>query len=198
MQKGSYDIFSDFEGTIGVPKISYKEWVKARSPEPTKSKIEDEFNKRMGKVSKVRTAESWADYLVMYSGLLTSDDFEQIASKYSLNSKFEWWCKRYLTLHGYSRLNLNVITRGFAPIAKLYFRRNDVRKTFSEMKVLVSKIVGSEPLMEKGTVFKGLKSVVYMKRKFVKDGHFMLGDDEEESEFAGYSYFVNISGSENT
>ena len=47
--------------------------------------------------------------------------------------------------------------------------------------------------MDNTGAMKGIKSTIFAKRKFVKDGHVMLGDDGDEWEFKNYPYFVNLS-----
>lgn len=110
-----------------------------------------------------------------------------------MNKIFESWCKRFLKAHDYERANLTVVTRGFAPIARNYFERSDVKATLHDLKISIAALIGSEPYIDKLGVMKGLKSVIYPKRKFVKDGHIMLGDEGEEREFGNYPYFVNLS-----
>ncbi|MGI0091265.1 MAG: hypothetical protein ACREBS_06110 [Nitrososphaerales archaeon] len=199
----SYDIFSDFEGTIAVPEISYKEWVKKKRASPEVGrKMDEEYEKRMNRVRSERSTESWTGYLKMYSNLLSAEDFKQMALEYSLNPVFLWWCKKFYGLHGVKDgkqkgLNVTVVTRGFAPVARLFFQREDVRKSLENMNIAASKVVGSEPLLnnkrERFGMVKGLQSVVYAKRKYVREGHIMLGDDGEEKEFANYGQFVNLS-----
>ena len=113
--------------------------------------------------------------------------------KYSLNKIFESWCARFLKAHNYTSANITVVTRGFAPIARYFFERTDVKNDLDALKITVQSITGSEPYLDKKGVMKGLKSVVYLKRKYVKDGHVMLGDEGEEQEFANYPYFVNLA-----
>ena len=198
----SFDIFSDFEGTIAVPEISYKEWAKKKVSPELRSEIYEEYENRMSRVRAERSIQSWTEYLKMYSDLLSVEDFKQMAMEYSLNPTFLWWCKKFYSLHGVTdgkqkRLNVTVVTRGFAPIARLFFQKDEVRRSLNEMNVIISKVVGSEPLLnyknEKTGLVNGLGPVVYNKKRLIKDGHIMLGDGDEEREFANYGQFVNLS-----
>jgi hypothetical protein len=186
-----YDLFSDFEGTIVLPEISYKEWIASRVIDI--SQFESEWGKRLDQAKKDRLPKSWESYLDLYSGLFTQQDFQDISRKYSLNKLFESWSTRFLKAHNYVTANIAVVTRGFAPIARYFFDRTDVKNALGALRITVQSITGSEPYMDKKGTMKGLKSVVYLKRKFVKDGHIMLGDDGEEHEFANYPYFVNLA-----
>lgn len=185
------DLFSDFEGTIVLPEISYKDWVISRVKD--RAQFESEWGKRLEQARKDRSPKSWESYLDLYSGLFTQQDFYDISMKYSLNKIFESWCTRFLKAHNYGSANISLVTRGFAPIAKHFLDRTDVKSAFRALKVTVQSITGSEPFIDKEGVMKGLKSVVYLKRRYVKDGHIMLGDEGEEYEFANYPYFVNLS-----
>ena len=184
------NLFSDFEGTVVLPEVSYKEWVYSRVED--KAKFESEWEKLLQQAKKERSAQAWESYLNLYTGLFTLQDFKDISEKYSFNKMFESWCTRYLRAHNYETANLSIVTRGFAPIARHFFERRDTRRALDSLKVSLGSIVGSEPFMDKRGVMKGLKSVVYLKKKFIKDGHIMLGDEGEETEFANYPYFVNL------
>ncbi len=187
----SYDLFSDFEGTLVVPEISYKEWVLPKVSE--REKFETEYDRRLKKAREERSAKAWEDYLGLYFGLFSFQDFKEMSTKYSVNKMFGSWCARFLKAHGYDKISLTVLTRGFATIARLFFERADVKSVLREYRVSLGSVIGSEPYLDKQGIVKGVKSVVYLKRKFVKDGHIMLGDDGEEKEFGNYSYFVNFS-----
>jgi hypothetical protein len=185
------NLFSDFEGTVVLPEVSYKEWVSQRIEE--KAKFESEWEKRLQQAKKERTVQVWERYLDLYSGLFTLQDFKDISAKYSLNKVFESWCARFLKAHNYEMANLTIVTRGFAPIARHFFGRQDTKRALDSLKISLSAVIGSEPFMDKRGVMKGLKSVIYLKKKFIKDGHIMLGDEGEEIEFASYPYFVNLA-----
>ena len=185
------NIFSDFEGTFVLPEISYKEWVLPRVED--KPKFETEWGKRLEQAKNERTMQAWEHYLDLYSGLFTLQDFKDISAKYSLNKIFESWCARFLKAHSYEAANLTIVTRGFAPITRHFFERQDTKKALGALKISLRGIIGSEPFIDKRGVMKGLKSAVYLKKKFIKDGHVMLGDEGEETEFANYPYFVNLA-----
>lgn len=184
------NIFADFEGTLVLPEVSYKEWVLPRVGD--KPKFESEWERRLEQTKNERSIQAYERYLDLYSGLLTLQDFKDISAKYSLNKIFESWCTRYLRAHNYEAANLTIVTRGFAPIARYFFERTDTKRALGSLKISLGAIIGSEPFTDKRGVMKGLKSVVYLKKKFVKDGHVMLGDEGEETEFAKYPYFVNL------
>lgn len=190
-QRTPYELFSDFEGTIVLPEVSYRDWVSSRVPE--KEKFEAECADRLKRAREAQSIQAWENYLDIYSKLFTLQDFKEISLKYSMNKIFESWCKRFLKAHDYESASLTVLTRGFAPIAKYYFERADVKTKLHDLKISLGSLIGSEPYIDKQGVMKGLKSVICLKRKFVKDGHIMLGDEGEEREFGNYSYFVNLS-----
>lgn len=190
-RRSTYDVFSDFEGTIVLPEISYKEWILPKVSE--RREFEVDYEARMSRVRQERSVEAWKNYLELYSKLLSVNDFKEIASIYSMNRIFQSWCARFMKAHDYPSANLTVVSRGFAPIIRYYFDRQDVKRTLNELKISQVVIMASEPLIDKNGLVKNLKSVVYSKRKFVKDGHVMLGDDSEEREFGNYPYFVNLS-----
>lgn len=185
------DLFSDFEGTIVLPEISYKDWVMSRVKD--RAQFVSEWGRRLEQTRKDRSSKSWESYLDLYSGLFTQQDFRDISMKYSLNKIFESWCTKFLKAHNYGSANISLVTRGFSPVAKHFFDRTDIKNAFRALKITVHSIIGSEPYMDKRDVMKGLKSVVYLKRRYVKDGHIMLGDAGEEYEFANYPYFVNLA-----
>lgn len=185
------NLFSDFEGTVALPEVSYKDWVSSRVEDI--AKFEVEWGKRLQQAKDQRNAQAWEHYLNLYSGLFTLQDFKAISAKYSLNKIFESWCARFLRAHNYEKASLTIVTRGFAPITRHFFERQDTKKALDSLNIFLVGIVGSEPFMDKRGVMKGLKSVVYLKRKFIKDGHIMLGDESEEKEFANYPYFVNLT-----
>lgn len=184
-------VFSDFEGTIVLPEVSYKDWVSSRAE--NKANFESEWDVRLQQVKRERSIQTWEHYLDLYSGLFTVQDFKDISLKFSLNKIFESWCTKFLKAHSFDTANIVIITRGFAPIARDFFARVEVKMRLAALKVSVSSIIGSEPNMDKSGLMRGLKSVVYVKRKFVRDGHIMLGDDGEEAEFMKYPYFVNLA-----
>ncbi|MDG6996563.1 MAG: hypothetical protein JRN52_11635 [Nitrososphaerota archaeon] len=190
-KSSSYDLFSDFEGTIVLPEVSYRDWVSSRVED--REKFETEWESRLKRAKEEWSTSAWESYLDLYSKLFTLKDFKEISLKYSINKIFESWCSRFLKAHGYERANLTVVTRGFAPVAKNFFDRTDIKRRLSDLKITVGSVIGSEPYIDKLGVMKGLKSVICMKRKFVKDGHIMLGDEGEEKEFGSYPYFVNLS-----
>lgn len=185
------DLFSDFEGTVVLPEVSYKDWVSSRVED--KAKFESEWKKLLQQAKDERSTQAWERYLNLYSGLFTSQDFKAISERYSLNRIFESWCARFLKAHNYETAKLNIVTRGFAPVARHFFDRVDTKRALSVLKISLGDIVGSEPFIDKRGVMKGLKSVVYLKKKFIKDGHIMLGDEGEETEFTNYPYFVNLT-----
>lgn len=184
-------MFSDFEGTIVLPEVSYKEWVYSRIKD--KPRFELEWGKRLEQAKEDRSLQAWERYLDLYSGLFTQEDFRDISMKYSLNKIFEAWCRKFLKVHNYDAVNLSIVTRGFAPIVRYFFERADVKSTLDDLSISMLSVTGSEPYMDKRGLMKGLKSVVYLKRKYVKDGHVMLGDEGEEREFGNYEYFVNLA-----
>ena len=174
-----------------LPEISYKDWVVSRVKDRTQ--FESEWGKRLEQARKDRSTKSWESYLDLYSGVFAQQDFQDISMQYSLNKTFESWCTRFLKAHSYESANLTIITRGFAPVVRSFFNRSDIKSSFAALGVSLGPVIGSEPFMDKKSVMKGLKSVVYLKRKFIRDGHVMLGDEGEEAEFANYSYFVNLA-----
>ena len=190
-KSSSYDLFSDFEGTIVLPEVSYRDWVASRVED--REKFEAEWTSRLNRANEQRSIQAWESYLDLYSKLFTLKDFKEISLKYSLNKIFESWCGKFLKAHGYERASLTVLTRGFAPIARNFFARGDVKRTLVDLKISIGSVIGSEPYIDKLGVMKGLKSVVCLKKKFVKDGHIMLGDEGEEKEFRNYPYFVNLA-----
>lgn len=186
-----YDVFSDFEGTIVSPEISYKDWALPRTADHEAFKAD--YDSRMERVRRELSPEAWKNYLELYTKIFSIEDFKEISSKYEINKIFESWCTRFLKAHDYNTVNLIVISRGFAPIIRYYFERQDVKRVLKELKIFPRSIIASEPFMDKNGLVKGLKTVVYSKRKFVRDGHVMLGDESEEREFGNYPYFVNLS-----
>ena len=192
MQKSSaYDLFSDYEGTLVFPEISYKDWVLPRVEDKDKFLAEYEIKRNRSRSD--GTPDAQAEYLNLYSKLLTLDDFRQISLKYTMNKAFTSWCKRFTKAHGYRSVKLTIITRGFAPIVKNYFERYDAKSTLSSLGISLSTVIGSEPVMDKKGVLKEVASAINSKRKYVRDGHVMLGDEKDEKEFSNYPYFVNLS-----
>jgi hypothetical protein len=192
MQKSSaYDLFSDYEGTLVFPEISYKDWVLPRVED--KDKFLAEYEIKRNRARSDGTPDAQAEYLNLYSKLLTLDDFRQISLKYTMNKAFTSWCKRFTKAHAYRSVKLTIITRGFAPIVKNYFERYDTKSTLSSLGISLSTVIGSEPIMDKKGVLKEVASAINSKRKYVRDGHVMLGDEKDEKEFSNYPYFVNLS-----
>lgn len=192
MQKSSaYDLFSDYEGTLVLPEISYKDWVLPRVED--KDRFLAEYEARRSRARSEGTPKAQAEYLNIYSKLFTLDDFKQISLKYTMNKAFTSWCKRFTKAHGYKSVKLTVITRGFAPIVKHYFERYDTKTNLTSLGISLSAIIGSEPNMDNRGVLKGVASAINSKRKYVKDGHVMLGDEKDEKEFSNYPYYVNLS-----
>lgn len=190
-QSSSYDLFSDYEGTLVIPEISYKDWVLPKVED--KDRFLAEYEVRRNRARNEGTAEAQAQYLNLYSKLFTLEDFKQISLKYAMNKAFASWCKRFTKAHGYKSVKLTIITRGFAPIVKNYFERPDTKTALSSLGISLASIIGSEPIMDKSEVLKGVASSVNSKRKYVRDGHVMLGDEKDEKEFSKYPYFVNLS-----
>ncbi len=188
----SYELFSDFEDTLVVPEISYKEWVLPRVAD--RERFEAEYENRREKAREERSTRAWENYLNLYARLLSAQDFKEMSARYSMNRVFSSWCKRFFRAHGYTNAKLTVLTRGFAPIARNYVERSDVKSALAQIGISAATVIGCEPSMDnKGMMKEGLKSVIYSKRKFVKDGHVMLGDDGDEWDFRSYPYFVNLS-----
>ena len=186
-----YELFSDFEGTLVLPEISYKEWALQKVSD--KAKFLSEYETRLSRARMERTVQAWENYLTLYAKVFTTSDFKEISSMYSINNIFLSWYKRFLKAYNYERVDLTIVTRGFAPVVRNYFERTDVKVSLNGLKIRPVQVIGSEPQFDKQGVMKGLLSAVYAKRKFVKDGHIMLGDESEEKEFANYAYFINLS-----
>lgn len=186
-----YELFSDFEGTLVLPEIPYKDWALEKVTE--KAKFLHEYETRLSRARAERTVQAWVDYLTLYAKVFNVSDFKEISSKYSINNIFLSWYKRFLKAYNYEHVELTIVTRGFAPVVRNYLERSDVKLSLNGLKIQPVKVIGSEPQFDKQGVMKALLSAVYSKRKFVKDGHIMLGDESEEKEFADYAYFVNLS-----
>lgn len=186
-----YELFSDFEGTLVLPEISYKDWAMQKVSD--KAKFLSEYDTRLGRAREERTIQAWGNYLSLYAKVFTTADFKEISSKYAINNIFLSWYKRFLKAYNYERVDLTIVTRGFAPIVRNYLERSDVKLSLNGLKIHPVKVIGSEPQFDKQGVMKALLSAVYSKRKFVKDGHIMLGDESEEKEFSNYAYFISLS-----
>ena len=186
-----YELFSDFEGTLVLPEIPYKDWALEKVTE--KAKFLHEYETRLSRARAERTVQAWGNYLSLYARIFAEVDFKEISGKYSINNIFLSWYKRFLKAYNYERVDLTIVTRGFAPIVRNYLERSDVKLSLDRLKIQQVKVIGSEPQFDKQGVMKALLSAIYSKRKFVKDGHIMLGDESEEKEFANYAYFINLS-----
>ena len=185
----SNSIFADFEETLVVPAIDYLYWVKSRGAPP---EVDEIYRQRRQEVTANRTEKSWINYLSMYTGLMNIGDFGEMANGYSLNPKFVQWAEKFRQREGYKTVVIDVLTKGFDHVVKLYFGRSDVQNTLSSLGVEIGQIIGAECEFQNGVLSK-VSRAIYAKRPLVKDGYIMLGDNDEVREFGKYEHFVNLS-----
>jgi allantoicase len=87
---------------------------------------------------------------------------------------------------------LTILSRGFSPIIRYFVESSRNKAELRSLRIGSTKVVASEPQIGSDGLVTGIKSAVFLKRKYVPDGHVMLGDESERKEFENYPYFVNL------
>ncbi len=187
------DIFADFEGTVVSEEIPYREWVKKTGVDP--AWVDEEHRRRLDEVRENPGEASWQAYLNMYARLLRTDDFEEMSKRYSLNPRFVEWVKAFKRRGGHEQVRLTILTRSFAPAARLFFEREDIRESLKALGVEVREVIGAEPEADENGLITGVLHTVYRKKPLIPEGHYFLGDDHETEEFGEGEeiHFANLT-----
>jgi hypothetical protein len=69
-------LYSDFEGTIVLPEISYKDWVLPMVKD--QNRFLEDYRSRLENAREKRTTEAWRKYLDLYVGLFRIRDFVRV------------------------------------------------------------------------------------------------------------------------
>jgi hypothetical protein len=185
-----HTLYSDFEGTLVLPEISYKEWALPKVKDP--NRFLKDYSSRLESAREKRTPEAWKNYLDLYVGLLSVNDFDEMSQRYSFNPPFVSWCRKFQRAYGYDNIELTILSRGFSSIIRNFVELSENKATLRSLKIVSTHVVASEPQIGRDGLMTGVKSAVFLKRKYVPDGHIMLGDESERKEFERYPYFVNL------